>query len=183
MKQSSLWGAAAVMSLLVVSCAGLHSTRGDTHIVELKHIRGNRNTCLANCVDMVLDYYGVGTMFARVPGLMGPYNLLAMDSLLQSMSSGGPADPHAIQSFVLQADETFLLDQLSRERPVIVIYRSGKDQYHSVVICGATADHREYFVDDPARKSGQWVSRSKLLQRWKSTGNTALLIGLIPAGT
>lgn len=171
-----------ITSFLFVSCASLQRARNDSQVMQLHHIRGNDVSCLANCVDMVLDYYGFDTYFAKQPEMNSPANLLAMDSLIQAISPPDPAHPNKLHSFVLQTDETFLREQLTRRRPVIIVITNRRHVYHSLVVAGFTADHKAFFVHDPAKSKGRWLSRAKLLKRWKTTDNTAMLIGIVPAG-
>ena len=174
-----------VFPLFVVSCSTLHFTehQSDSQIVSIHHVRGHDSACLVTCVDMVLEYYGYESYFANCPALSHPASIVAMDSLLHTFTSPNERDPYQLNSFILQGDESFLQEQLARERPVILIFHSRHGQYHSVVLAGVSRNGGSYYVHDPAVKAGKWMSRGKLLKRWKSSGNTALLIGIAPAGT
>jgi len=183
MKMSRGFCSIFLISFLFISCASLQRARNNSQVIQLHHIRGNDVSCLANCVDMVLDYYGFDSYFAKQPELKSPANLLAMDSLIHAITSPDTANPNKLHSFVLQADEAFLQEQLSHRRPVIIVITNRRNIYHSLVVSGFTADHKAFFVHDPAKSKGRWLSRAKLLKQWKTTENTAMLIGIASAGT
>ncbi len=170
--------------LLAVSCAPSHRLRSEhAHVADVPHLHGTEATCLATCVDMVLAYYGYTSNLTQCPALNQPANILAMDSLIHALASPEQQNPYKIQSFVLQEQEPFLDEQLAKKRPLILVFQIKPGLFHSVVLAGVSNDRRTFYIHDPARKDGQWISRKTLLKRWQSSGNTALLIGLGPAGT
>ena len=174
----------AMLAVLMTSCTLLHRSRASTEgVIPICHLHSTEPNCLVSCVDMVLGYYGHKVYFNRCPVLSHPAGLLTVDSLIRTLSSPDRDDPHSLRSFVLQEDESFLDEQLSRQRPLILIFHFKADQFHSVVLAGKSPDGRAYFIHDPIAKEGRWVKRAAVLKLWNTSGNTTLLVGLAPAGT
>lgn len=160
--------------LLLSSCAPLSSLRGPRPALALRHIHGDKTSCLFDCTRMVLGYYGLDSGFcARLPPRL-PQSLLAMDSLVNGLADS----VHRVQSFVLRRDGAFVESQIAKGRPVILIVKGREQYYHSVVVAGVSPTRRAFYVHDPAHHSGAWVRRDRLLKKWQRAGSVLVLIGL-----
>lgn len=167
----------AQVALLNCSCAtSSRFAKPPAVVLELAHLQGTKYSCLADCVNMVLGYYEVPNV--RHFAATTPLKLLDVDSLLTGIEFTRDQVSYELRGFILQEDEKFLKEQIDKQRPTILIFRATSQYYHSVVLAGMNQDENRYYIHDPAQRRGQWISRAKLLKRWKSGEHTLVMIAL-----
>jgi ABC-type bacteriocin/lantibiotic exporter with double-glycine peptidase domain len=170
----------AVMSLCL-SCASVMSgsnvaERNHGQVLPVPHAHSKKSSdCLAVCVSMVLKYYDVPT---TVPDTALPWELA---SLSNHLNSGIRVDDegHILFSTVLQLGADELTEQLSRQRPVIIIFRpSARAEYHSVVVSGYGNEHEQFFIHDPSKRKPYWKELSNIPTFEDSGKHLAMLVGI-----
>jgi len=175
--------AAAVLLLLslCLSCAPLMPRFGrpayeDATILEIQHSYSRKSSdCLAVCADMVLQYYGVE---ALVPDTALPLELL---SLSRRLNAAAPVDDegHVLFATVLDLAPEELAAQLTKKRPLIVVFKpSARNEYHSVVVSGYSMERGRFYVNDPAKRKPSWKKLSRIPTFMDSGKYLVLLIGL-----
>lgn len=168
-------GVVLLIALFGLSCTA-SSKLSDPQTISLpiEHIHGTKYSCFADCLNMVLGYYKVpdGKRFSTVTSL----RILDLDSLLSGMEFTREEQAYELRGFVMQKDESFLQEQLLKQRPLILIFKANSQYYHSVVMAGRSGDAQSFLIFDPSNKREHWMSRKKLMKRWKSGENTLVLV-------
>ena len=145
-------------------------------VLEIQHAYSRKpSDCLAVCVGMVQQYYGVETV---LPDTAFPLGLIALS---QSLNTGTPVDDegHVLFSTVLELTPDELTAHLAKRRPLIVVFQpSSRADYHSVVLSGYQTERSRYYVNDPARSKPSWKRLSKIPTFGDSGKYLVLLIGL-----
>lgn len=145
-------------------------------ILEIQHAYSKRpSDCLAVCVGMVQQYYGVETV---LPDTAFPLELIALS---KSLNTGTPVDDegHVLFSTVLELTPDELTAHLAKRRPLIVVFQpSARADYHSVVLSGYRTERGSYYVHDPARRKPSWKKLSKIPTFGYGGKYLVLLIGL-----
>jgi ABC-type bacteriocin/lantibiotic exporter with double-glycine peptidase domain len=164
-----------------LSCASLTphfngSTREQATVLEVQHAYSKKQSdCLAVCVDMVLNYYGVETI---VPDTALPLDLI---SLSRSLNTDTPVDEegHVLFATVLELSPDELTAHLAKKRPLIVAFKpSARKEYHGVVLSGYSKERERYFINDPARRKPSWRRLSNIPTFEDSGKYLVLLVGL-----
>ena len=150
--------------------------REDRTVLEIQHSRSTKpSDCLAVCVGMVLQYYGVET---TVPDTALPLELVSLSRRLNTDMPVNDAG-HVLFATVLQFTPEELAAQLAKQRPVIVAFQpSARAEYHSVVVSGYRIDSKQFYINDPARRKPSWKKLSKIPTFEDSGKYLTLLIGL-----
>ena len=167
---SLCWSCAAVMP-------GLGGpVRDHEPVLNIQHSYSKKpSDCLAVCVGMVLQYYGVKT---TLPDTLLPLELI---SLTQRLNTGTPVDDegHFLFATVLELSPGELAAQLAKQRPVIVAFKpSARAEYHSVVVSGYSDKREQFYINDPARRKPGWKALCKIPTFKDSEKYLTLLIGL-----
>ena len=166
---------------LCLSCAasmpGLGGTTRDREtVLDIQHSHSKKpSDCLAVCVDMVLQYYGVEMM---VPDTALPLELIALSRRLNSDTPVNEAG-HVLFATVLELSPDELAAQLAKHRPLIVAFKpSARAEYHSIVVSGYSVERGRVYTNDPARRKPSWKKLSKIPTFADGDKYLTLLIGL-----
>lgn len=166
---------------LLVSCASqlplyfAHNVSNEA-VLDVRHAHSKRpSDCLDVCVGMVLQYYGV----ADAP----MDTIMPLDLVTQSrrLNTGASVDEqgHRLYATVLEMNAGDLAAQIGRGRPLIVAFKlPSREEYHSIVVSGYSADRGKFLINDPARLKPSW-KRIAHYPTFKESGKyLVLLVGL-----
>ena len=144
--------------------------------LDVPFIRQEKNGCGAASIAMVMQYW-----HRQQPGQAEIPDAGEIQRALYSRRAHGIyasdveryLQQHGFRTFAIRGEWSDLQQHLEKGRPLIVALRSGRDDFHYVVVTGLEQD--VVMKHDPAERRLLKQHRGDFERDWKASGNWTLL--------
>ena len=143
-----------------------------TLLLDVPFVAQRENGCAAAALTMVLRYWGDPAPETEMAGaLPGPSSRGLAGSRLAEFARG-----RGHEAIAYAGDLAHLREYLAKGRPLIVALRSGRDQYHDVVVVGFDEQAQAVVVHDPESGPTRRLPVRRFEERWGRAGHWTLLV-------
>jgi ABC-type bacteriocin/lantibiotic exporter with double-glycine peptidase domain len=152
--------------------------------LDVPFVKQEKNGCGAASIAMVMQYW------QQQRGQPGAVDAKEIQRVLYSREGHGIyagdleryMQEHGYRTFAFQGTWEDLQEQLVKGRPPIVALKTGRDDFHYVVVAGIDPQQDMLLKNDPAERKLLKQSRVSFEKEWKSAASWILLAVPQPDG-
>ena len=172
MRRSAPW-----LALCLCLCPVLLAA-GDSGVwLDVPFVKQEKNACGAASVAMVMQYWQrqLGQPAAADAGEIERALYAREAHGIYASDLQGYLKEHGYRTFAFQGTWEDLQEQLEKGRPLIVALKTGRDNFHYVVVAGLDRRQNMLLKNDPAERKLLKQSRAGFEKEWKAAANWTLL--------
>jgi ABC-type bacteriocin/lantibiotic exporter with double-glycine peptidase domain len=146
-------------------------------LLDVPFVHQDKNGCGAASIAMVMDYWqrefnqrsnADAGQIQRALYSPQAHGIYASD--LQKY-----LNDHGYRTFAIRGSWSDLEEQLRKGRPLIVALKTGRDDFHFVVVAGVDSQQNLVLKNDPAERKLLKQDRVSFEKEWNATENWTLL--------